>query len=163
MFGDSIYQLTWTSRQAFVFDRETLAYKKTFRYRGEGWGLTNDGTHLIMSDGTSALRFLDPDTFQEIRRLPVLDGRKRITKLNELEYVKGEIYANIWYSDRIARISPDDGRVLGWIDLSTLWPQRLRPDREHVLNGIAYDKQNDRLFVTGKNWPKLYEIRVVDP
>ena len=163
LLNESIYQLTWRARQAFVFDRDTLAYKKTFRYRGEGWGLTHDGTHLIMSDGSSTLRFFDPETFTQVRRLPVRDGRTPISKLNELEFVKGEILANIWYSDRIARISPDDGRVLGWIDLALLWPKRQRPSREHVLNGIAYDEAGDRLFVTGKNWPKLYEIRVVDP
>lgn len=163
LLGDSIYQLTWKSRRAFVFDRETLAYQRTLQYRGEGWGLTHDGTHLIMSDGSSTLRFLDPATFKEVRKVFVRDGRRRISNLNELEFVKGEIYANIWHSDRIARIAPDDGRILGWIDLSTLWPQRVRPGREHVLNGIAYDEQGDRLFVTGKNWPKLYEIRVVNP
>jgi glutaminyl-peptide cyclotransferase len=161
LMGDSIYQLTWRARQAFVFDRETFEYRKTLRYRGEGWGLTHDGTHLIMSDGTSTLRFLDPATFREVRRVSVRDGRRRIDQLNELEYVDGEIYANIWKSDFIARISPADGRILGWIDLSALWPLRQRPDPEAVLNGIAWDAEKKRLFVTGKNWPRLYEIRVV--
>jgi glutaminyl-peptide cyclotransferase len=161
LMGDSLYQLTWQSRQAFVFDRETFEYKKTLPYRGEGWGLTHDGTHLIMSDGTSTLRFVDPATFQEVRRISVRDGRRRIDQLNELEYVDGEIFANIWKSDLIARISPADGRVQGWIDLAALWPLRQRPDTEAVLNGIAWDADDQRLFVTGKHWPKLYEIRVV--
>lgn len=161
LLGDSVYQLTWRSRQAFVFDRETFQYQKTLRYRGEGWGLTHDGTHLIMSDGTSTLRFLDPQTFKEVRRVSVRDGRRRVDQLNELEYVDGEIYANIWKSDFIARISPADGRILGWIDLSALWPLRQRPDAEAVLNGIAWDAENKRLFVTGKHWPRLYEIHVV--
>jgi len=161
LMGDSLYQLTWRARQAFVFDRETFEYQKTFRYRGEGWGLTHDGTHLIMSDGTSTLRFLDPQTFKEVRRVSVRNGRRRIDQLNELEYVDGEIYANIWKSDVIARISPADGRILGWIDLTPLWPARQRPDPEAVLNGIAWDAENNRLFVTGKHWPRLYEIRVV--
>lgn len=161
LMGDSLYQLTWQSRQAFVFDRGTFQYKKTLPYRGEGWGLTHDGTHLIMSDGTSTLRFVDPQTFKEVRRVGVRDGRRRIDQLNELEYVDGEIYANIWKSDLIARISPADGRVVGWIDLTTLWPLRQRPNAEAVLNGIAWDAPQQRLFVTGKNWPRLYEIRVV--
>jgi glutaminyl-peptide cyclotransferase len=162
LMGDSIYQLTWRARQAFVFDRETLEYRRTLRYRGEGWGLTHDGTHLIMSDGTSTLRFFDPQTFNEVRRVSVRDGRRRIDQLNELEYVDGEIYANIWKSDFIARISPADGRIVGWIDLTALWPARQRPDPEAVLNGIAWDAQQRRLFVTGKNWPRLYEIRIAE-
>lgn len=163
LFGDSIYQLTWKSRRAFVFDRDTLEYRKTLQYRGEGWGLTNDGTHLIMSDGSATLRFLDPQSFQEVRRITVREGRRRIERLNELEYVNGEIFANIWYSDSIARISPKDGRILGWIDLRSLWPRSQRPDREDVLNGIAYEPSTGRLFVTGKNWPRLYHIRLNAP
>lgn len=162
LFGDSIYQLTWKSRRAFVFDRKTFEYKQTFGYAGEGWGLTHDGTHLIMSDGSSTLRFLDPATFQEIRKVSVRDGRRRVDKLNELEYVGDEVYANIWHSDLIARISPTDGRVLGWIDLSALWPAGQRPNREAVLNGIAYDATTRKLYVTGKYWPKLYEIRIIE-
>ncbi|MGE0377538.1 MAG: glutaminyl-peptide cyclotransferase [Planctomycetaceae bacterium] len=161
LWGDSIVQLTWKQRRAYAYNRETFAHRRTFRYPGEGWGLTQDGAHLIMSDGSSTLRFLDPATFQEIRRISVHDGRRRIDKLNELEYVRGEIYANIWYEDLVARISPADGRVLGWLDLRSLWPAHDRPDKEHVLNGIAYDAEHDRLFVTGKYWPRLYEIRVV--
>lgn len=161
IWKDSIIQLTWKSRRAFVFDLATLKYRKAYKYAGEGWGLTHDGRHLIISDGSSRLRFVEPDTFREVRRVTVHDGRRRIEDLNELEYVDGEIYANVWYNDAIARISPEDGRVLGWIDLSHLWPVNQRPTREHVLNGIAYDATNKRLFVTGKNWPRLFEIRVV--
>jgi glutamine cyclotransferase len=161
VWGETILQLTWKQRRAYAYDRDTFAYQQTFRYEGEGWGLTHDGTHLIMSDGSATLRFLDPQTFAEVRRLTVRDGRRRIHNLNELEYVGGEIYANIWYEDRIARIAPADGRVLGWLDLSRLWPRRDRPTKEHVLNGIAYDAETGRLFVTGKNWPRLFEIRVV--
>lgn len=161
LWGDSIVQLTWRERRAYAFDRETFAHRQTFRYPGEGWGLTHDGTHLIMSDGSSTLRFLDPQTFREVRRINVREGRRRVDNLNELEYVRGEIYANVWYEDTIVRISPEDGRVLGRLDLSRLWPARQRPSREYVLNGIAYDAENDRLFVTGKNWPRLFEIRIV--
>ena len=161
IWKDSIIQLTWKQRRAFVFDRETFAYRATLRYAGEGWGLTHDGTHMIMSDGTSRLRFLDPTTFKEIRSITVRDGRRRIEDLNELEFVDGEIYANVWYNDAIARISPDDGRLLGWIDFQQLWPARQRPSREHVLNGIAYDAKNKRLFVTGKHWPNLFEVQIV--
>lgn len=160
IWKDSIIQLTWKRRRAFVFDRDSFQHRGTFRYAGEGWGLTHDGTHLIMSDGTSRLRFLDPDTFKELRQIDVHDGRRRIDDLNELEFVEGEIFANVWYHDSIARISPADGRVLGWIDLHQLWPANQRPSREHVLNGIAYDAKTKRLFVTGKHWPNLYEIRI---
>ncbi|WP_417739431.1 glutaminyl-peptide cyclotransferase [Rosistilla oblonga] len=162
VWKDSIIQLTWKKRRAFVFDRDTFQHRKTLRYAGEGWGLTHDGTHLIMSDGSSRLRFLDPETFREVRQITVHDGRRRIDDLNELEFVEGEIFANVWYNDSIARISPQDGRILGWIDLHNLWPARQRPTREHVLNGIAYDREAKRLYVTGKNWPKLYEVRIVD-
>lgn len=162
VWNDEIIQLTWKKRRAFVFDRETFAHRKTFRYAGEGWGLTHDGTHMIMSDGSPRLRFLDPATFKEVRQITVHDGRRRVDDLNELEFVEGEIFANVWYNDSIARISPIDGRVLGWIDLHSLWPANQRPSREHVLNGIAYDRDAKRLFVTGKNWPKLYEVQIVE-
>jgi glutamine cyclotransferase len=162
ILGDRIYQLTWKNRIGFVYDRQTFAPVSSFRYTGEGWGLTTDGEHLIMSDGTATIRFLDPKTFDVVRRIDVRSGRNRIDKLNELEYVEGEIWANIWYSDRIVRIAPKTGEVTGWIDLSTLYPPRERPSREHVLNGIAYDAAAKRLFVTGKLWPKLYEIELVE-
>jgi glutamine cyclotransferase len=161
IWDDTLIQLTWRERRAFVFDRETLAHRHTWQYTGEGWGLTHDGKHLILSDGSSVLRFLDPGSFKEVRRLGVRDGRRPVRELNELEYVQGEIWANLWHTDRIARISPVDGRVVAWVDLSSLWPASQRPSREHVLNGIAADPATGRLFVTGKNWPRLYEIRLV--
>lgn len=156
-----VYQLTWQNRLGIVYDQRTFAPVATFRYTGEGWGLTHDGKRLILSDGTSTLRFIDPKTFEVVKRLKVRASNGQIDKLNELEYRKGEILANVWYSDRIARISPESGEILGWIDLSSLYPARQRPGKEDVLNGIAYDEGNDRLLVTGKNWPKIYEIEVV--
>ena len=155
-----IYQLTWQNRLGLVYDEKTFDIEKTFQYTGEGWGLTNDGKYLIMSDGSATLRFLNPETFEVAKRISVQSGRTKIDKLNELEVVKGEIWANIWYDDRIVRISPDSGEVLGWIDLSALYPRQSRATAEDVLNGIAYDAEHDRLFVTGKNWPALYEIKV---
>jgi glutaminyl-peptide cyclotransferase len=128
---------------------------------GEGWGLTHDGKAFILSDGTENLRFLDSETFRETRRVGVRDGASRVKDLNELEYVRGEIYANVWQSDRIARISPRSGQVTGWIDLRGLLSSMYRRDAEAVLNGIAYDSARDRLFVTGKLWPRLFEIQVV--
>jgi glutamine cyclotransferase len=158
--GDNIYQLTWKNQAALVFDRRTFKFQRSFPYRGEGWGLTYDGTHLIMSDGTQRLRFIDPKTFRTVSRLRVMEGNREISQLNELEYVEGEIYANVWHSDRIARISPKTGKVLGWIDLSGLIKPGEVNHEEAVLNGIAYDAKNKKLYVTGKNWPKLFEIRV---
>jgi len=157
--GDSIVQLTWKSGVGFVYDRNTFQRTKTFNYPGEGWGLTYDGTRLIMSDGTASLRFLDPTSLKEIGRLEVRDGGRPVQQLNELEVVKGEIYANVWGTDRIARISPKTGAVIGWIDLTGILSPR-DPASTDVLNGIAYDAAKDRLFVTGKLWPKLFEIRV---
>lgn len=156
----SIYQLTWRNGLAFVYDANTLDHTRTFTYTGEGWGLTTDGTRLIMSDGSAQLRFLDPVTFRELRRITVRDPNGAVEQLNELEWVKGEIFANVWQTDRIVRIAPNDGRVTGWIDLSGLLTpeQRMRTD---VLNGIAYDQDGDRLFVTGKLWPRVFEIKLV--
>ena len=163
VWGDEIVQLTWRERTALRYDRQTLQrVAGTFRYQGEGWGLTTDGTHLIMSDGTSVLRFLDPESFEPVRRITVRDGRRRIVNLNELEYINGEIYANIWQQDYIVRISPRNGMVLGWIDARGLLPNSLRTHSDMPLNGIAYDAQTGRLLLTGKNWPHLYEVRVVD-
>lgn len=165
-WGPHLIQLTYQTQTGFVYDRETLTLKSSFAYSGEGWGLTQDGTRLIMSDGTSTLRFLDPVTFSEKGRVTVRDGGQPVVDLNELEYVRGEIYANVWRTDRIARISPATGEVVGWIDLRNLVKPgeipRSSPSFEAaVLNGIAYDAAKDRLFVTGKLWPKLFEIRVV--
>lgn len=159
VWGGEVIQLTWQNHVGIVYDKATLQETRRVRYSGEGWGLTHDGTHLIMSDGSSTLRFLDPQTFRVERQLLVRSGGRRVAYLNELEYVQGEILANIWYKNYIARISPASGEVLGWIDLQKLVPPRL--DRDSVTNGIAYDAQNDRLFVTGKNWPQLFEIRLV--
>ena len=156
-----LVQLTWQSRIAFVYDVVSFAPRRTYAYSGEGWGLTHDRNAFILSDGTNTLRFLDPGTFREIRRVVVTDGGVRVRDLNELEYVRGEIYANVWHTDRIARISPESGRVIGWIDLKGLLPPMYRLEAEAVLNGIAYDAARARLFVTGKLWPRLFEIEVV--
>jgi glutaminyl-peptide cyclotransferase len=157
----SLLQLTWQSEIGFVYDMQSFEQTKTFTYKGEGWGLTHDDTRLIMSDGTPQLRFIDPATLKETGRITVHDWRGPVQALNELEYVKGEIYANIWQTDRIARISPKDGRVTGWIDLSGLLSQAERGTPGAVLNGIAYDAAGDRLFVTGKLWPRIFEIKLV--
>lgn len=161
VWNDRLVQLTWRSNIAFVYDVATFAPLRTFSYSGEGWGLTADRDSLILSDGTDQLRLLDPETFREIRRINVRDGRVAIRDLNELEFVRGEVYANVWHTDRIARISPQSGRVTGWIDLRGLMSTGYQLDREAVLNGIAYDARNNRLFVTGKLWPRLFEIRLL--
>jgi glutaminyl-peptide cyclotransferase len=160
-WGPNIYEWTWTSHICFVYDRFSLQPVKQFTYTGEGWGMTRTAKELITSDGTATLRFRDPNTFQETRHILVKDGSKLIDQLNELEFIKGEIYANIWHSDRIARISPRDGHVIAWIDLTGLLPSNQMIDAESVLNGIAYDAQHDRLFVTGKQWPAVFEIKIV--
>lgn len=156
----SILQLTWQHGIGFVYDAQTFEPKRTFTYKGEGWGITHDGTRLIMSDGTPQLRFLDPSTLKETGRITVRDPHGPVEKLNELEFVQGEIFANVWSTNRIARISPSDGRVTGWIDLTGLLPPSERANAD-VLNGIAYDAAADRLFVTGKWWPRVFEIKLV--
>jgi glutaminyl-peptide cyclotransferase len=160
ILGGKLYELTWKNQLAFVYDLDTFNVVQTFHYDGEGWGLTHDGEHLILSDGTATLRFLDPATFRTVREITVHDGDQPVPKLNELEYVEGEIWSNVWYDDRIARISPADGRVLGWIDLAEIYPRSSRGS-DDVLNGIAYDAASRRLYVTGKDWPQLFEIDVV--
>ncbi|MBV9210930.1 MAG: glutaminyl-peptide cyclotransferase [Acidobacteria bacterium] len=160
IFGGKIYQLTWTGRKGFIYDLKSFHLEGEFAYEGEGWGLTHDEHALIMSDGTNQIRFLDPQTFKVTRTISVQDHGQPLMQLNELEYIKGEIYANIWKSDRIVRIDAQSGKILGWIDLTGLLAPLERPDAEDVLNGIAYDEQHDRLFVTGKRWPKLFEIRL---
>jgi glutamine cyclotransferase len=162
VWGDTIVQLTWQSEIGFVYDKSTFKQLKTFTYTGEGWGLTHDGKRLIMSDGDArgALRFFDPSTLKETGRLVVRDGGRPVDDLNELEVVKGEILANVWQTPRIARISMKTGNVTQWIDLSGLLDPRDAVGAD-VLNGIAYDAAGDRLFVTGKWWPKLFEIKVV--
>ncbi len=159
-WGSNLVQLTWKAGTAFVYDRFSFRQLRTFHYAGEGWGLTQDGRNLILSDGSAVLRFLNPQTFAVVRSLKVTDRGKPVDQLNELEYIHGEIYANIWYSNKIARISPQTGKVLSWIDLSDLVESLHLQDSGAVLNGIAYDAQHDRLFITGKLWPKLFEIRV---
>ncbi|MBI5607078.1 MAG: glutaminyl-peptide cyclotransferase [Deltaproteobacteria bacterium] len=161
LWEDKIIQLTWQSKIGLVYDRQTLRLLKKFYYPTEGWGLTQDGQHLIMSDGTAFLYFLDPQTFKEVRRIQARDEGIPIGFLNELEYIKGEIYANVYGTDRIVRIAPESGQVTGWIDLSGILPEKDRRPGVDVLNGIAYDVQKDRLFVTGKLWPKLFEIRLI--
>jgi glutamine cyclotransferase len=156
-----LVQLTWQSGVGYVYDLASFAFQSTFRYPGEGWALTHDGHRLIMSDGTPTIRFLDPDTLQETGRIAVTADGRPVDNLNELEWVRGEIYANIWQTNRIARIDPASGRVIGWIDLSRLAAKVHVSDSDAVLNGIAYDAAHDRLFVTGKLWPHLYEIRLV--
>jgi len=156
-----IFQLTWKNNICLTYDLNTFRFKEHFRYLYEGWGLTDNGTELIVSDGSSDIRFVDPNTFTELRKISVKEGNDRIKNLNELEYVSGEIWANVWYDDRIARISPANGQLLGWIDVSTAYPQLQRPDRDNVLNGIAFDEKTKKIYVTGKNWPKLFEIEIV--
>lgn len=160
-WNGELFQLTWRSQLAFVYDSATFAPRRTFGYTGEGWGLTDNERELILSDGTATLRFLNPHDFRETGRVVVRDGRLPVSDLNELEYVRGEIYANVWHTDRIARISPQTGQVTGWIDLRGLMVAAHRLDNEAVLNGIAFDAAGNRLFVTGKLWPKLFEIEVV--
>jgi len=162
ILGGLLYQLTWQNGVVVVYDLETFEVQRTMQYDGEGWGLTHDGRQLIMSDGSSTVRFRDPQTFSVAREIEVRNDGVPVARLNELEYIDGEIWANIWYDDRIARIAPTDGEVLGFIDLGTLYPQSAR-NSEAVLNGIAYDAAAKRLFVTGKNWPQLYEIEISRP
>jgi glutaminyl-peptide cyclotransferase len=158
---DRWIQLTWQSRTALVFDSRTFRLAEKIPYPREGWGLTQDGRSLIASDGSANLYFLDPRQLNETRRVTVTDQGRPVAGLNELEYVRGQVLANVYLSDRIAAISPRTGKVLGWIDLTALLPAELRTPRTDVLNGIAYDPCGDRLFVTGKNWPQLYEIRLM--
>jgi glutaminyl-peptide cyclotransferase len=162
---DRLIEITWKTEIGFVYDLNTFAPRSEFHYPGEGWGLTQDGKRIIMSDGTPQLRFWDPESLKEIGRVTVSDQGNPVENLNELEWVKGEVYANIWQTERIARIDPKSGKVVGWIDLTGLLTPSDRieegPQRTDVLNGIAYDAAHDRLFVTGKRWPKLFEIRLV--
>jgi glutaminyl-peptide cyclotransferase len=161
--GDTIVNLTWQSNVGFIYDARTFALKGRFNYKGEGWGLANDANNVYMSDGSAEIRILDPKTLEERRRIRVTADGKPISQLNELEVVEGEIYANVWGTDVIARIDPASGKVVGWIDLSNLLPpaQRGTSSPDAVLNGIAYDGKHRRLYVTGKLWPKLFEIELV--
>lgn len=170
LLNGKIYQLTWQEETAYVYDAETLKPLQQFRYQGDGWGLTNDGRNLYMTDGTHVVRVLDPETFRAARMISVFreDG-KPLMNINELEWVKGELWGNIWHSEQpsvlgkpnhIARIDPQTGKILGWIDLDGISPEDVKRSSENTLNGIAYDAASDRIFVTGKNWRKLFEIKV---
>lgn len=163
-WGQNIVQLTWKDQLGFVYDLASFKQQRTFNYPGEGWALTRNDKHIYMSDGSAVLRVLDPETLATVSSILVTDGDQPVLNLNELEWVKGEIYANVWMTDRIARIDPATGHVKAWIDLSGLLDTGKLPDPSNdVLNGIAYDAQHDRLFVTGKRWPKLFEITLVPP
>jgi glutamine cyclotransferase len=161
VLGDEVFQLTYLSNTGFVYDKNSHKLKRQFRYPTQGWGLTTDGTHLIMSDGSSALIFLDPATEQVTRYITVSDDIGHVGFLNELEYVDGSIYANVWQTHFIARISPKSGKVTGWIDLAGLNPDPQKLKYPYVLNGIAYDKKTSHLLVTGKCWPNIYEIQLI--
>ncbi len=161
VYGNDIIQLTWQPHVGFVYDRDSFELLQEFNYSTQGWGITHDGERLIMSDGTATLYFLDPETFEEIGRVGVYDNDGYVNRLNELEYVQGEIYVNVWQTNCIARIDPQTGQVVGWIELKGLLTPEDRGELVDVLNGIAYDAENARLFVTGKLWPKLFEIELI--
>ena len=163
LWGDEILSITWQNGVGHRWDRATFRRKGSFRYQGEGWGLASDGQSIVMSDGTATLRYFDPATMEEKGRLLVTAAGRPVTRLNELEYVKGELFANVWMTSLIARIDPATGNVTGWIDLAPLAAKWSRGDTDSVLNGIAYDSAGDRLFVTGKNWERLFEIDLVPP
>jgi len=161
MVGDELLQLTWRHKLGFVYDRKTFKQKRTFSYKTEGWGIAYDGTaSLVMSDGSDTLTFLDPKSLAVAKTLRVMDAGRPVSNLNELEWIEGEIWANIWMTDRIARISPRTGEVNAWIDLSSLYPASQRMPPADVMNGIAYDKATRRIYITGKKWPRLYQITV---
>jgi glutamine cyclotransferase len=162
IFDDRLIQLTWKARQGFEYDKDTFELLRTFSYPTEGWGITHDGERLIMSDGTANLYFWNPISLEEIGRIQVVDDHGPVVHLNELEYVNGEVFANVWQTNRIARIDPDTGLVLGWIVLPDLLTAEDRGEPVDVLNGIAYNPDEDRLFVTGKLWPKIFEIALIE-
>lgn len=161
--GNKLYQLTWRAGLGLIYDAETLAQSGQFAYAGEGWGLAWDGTRFIMSDGSASLRFLDRETLREAHRVQVQDGDQPITALNELEFIDGHVFANVWNTTRIAVIEPQSGQVRGWLDLGDILPAPFRTETVGVLNGIAYDAEEGRLFVTGKRWPRLFEITLMPP
>ena len=155
-----VWVLTWKENTVNVLEPETFKFIRSHSYKGEGWGLTSDGTQLIMSDGSSDLKFINPKDFSVVKSLPVMDGSSPVRNLNELEWINGEIFANVYMTDRIARISPSDGQVTGWLDLAGLRNQLTKPNHAEVLNGIAYDKSSGHLLVTGKYWPQMFEIKL---
>lgn len=160
-WNGSLIQLTWQSNVGFVYDLETFQSRRNFRYPGEGWGLTHDGRRLIMSDGTSTLRFLDPESLEETGRVEVTERGLAVNNLNELEMVGNQLFANVWQTDEVVVIDPDTGHVVARIDFSGLQSRIDRSQHVDVLNGIAYDAAGDRLFVTGKLWPQLFEVRII--
>jgi glutamine cyclotransferase len=163
LFRDMIYQVTWTNKVGFVYDISTFDVLNKIYYSTQGWGLTTIGDKIVMSDGTNVLYFFDPELFTVISRLEVYDDKEKVDQLNELEYIEGEIWANIWQTNLIARIDPSSGKINSYVDLSTIFPQQKRIEvNADVLNGIAYDAVNRRIFITGKRWPKLYEIEVIE-
>lgn len=157
---EKLYQLTWQEETGFIYDFKTFNQIGEFHYKGEGWALTTDGKRIFMSDGTPQIRILDPETLNEISRITVTDNGQPVNDVNELEWVKGEIYANIWKTFRIARINPVSGKVVGWIDITGILNSADNPNVD-VANGIAYDAEHDRLFITGKYWPKVFEIKLL--
>ncbi|MCI5224046.1 MAG: glutaminyl-peptide cyclotransferase, partial [Candidatus Electrothrix sp. AR4] len=161
IFGDKIYQLTWRNKRVFQYEKKDFHLVTSWPFPREGWGITHDTEQLIVSDGTAHLYFLDPETLAEKRRISVHDNKGEVARLNELEYIQGTIYANIWQTDRIVIIQPKNGSVTGWLDLAALSDQMRNNKKTGVLNGIMYDPEQDRLFVTGKLWPSLFEIRTV--
>lgn len=161
IFGDSLFQLTWKSKTGFIYNAETFDSLGQFAYSTEGWGLTHDNHRLIMSDGTSTIHFINPHTMTFTGEITVRDQNEQVTNLNELEYIKGEIWANVWLTNQIVRINPDNGQVIGWLDLTGILAAGTCSQPVDVLNGIAYDSGNDRIFVTGKNWCKLFEIELI--
>ena len=160
VFGRKLFQLTWQNEKCLVYDAQSFQQKAVFGYSGEGWGLTTDGQSLVMSDGSERLRFIDPDSFAVQKTITVTAAGRPLPRLNELEYIKGELFANIWQTDFVARINPTNGNVLGFINFTGLLPPPDRDASTDVLNGIAYDSARDRIFVTGKRWPKLFEVRL---
>jgi glutamine cyclotransferase len=161
IFDNRIYQLTWQEYTGFVYDLESFLLIEQFFYNSEGWGITHDNAHLIISDGTAVLYFLDPYTYELLKKIDIRDDKGPVENLNELEFINGEIFANVLYSNRIARINPQNGRVIAWIDLTGILSGEKIDYRIDVMNGIAYDSKEDRLFVTGKLWPKVFEIRLI--
>jgi glutaminyl-peptide cyclotransferase len=162
LYRDRIYQVTWENKVGFIYDRATFNVINKIYYSTQGWGLTTVNDKLVMSDGSNILAFYEPDMFTMVSRIEVYDNEKKVESLNELEYINGEIWANIWMSDLIARIDPVSGKILGYIDLKGILPEADKTPETDVLNGIAYDKEGNRIFVTGKNWPKLFEIRITE-
>ncbi len=162
VFNDKIIQLTWLSHEGFVYNKTSFEQVGEFSYSTEGWGITYDGSRLIMSDGTANLYFIDPETFERTGQIEVHDNASPVTELNELEYIKGDVYANIWLQEKIAIINPQTGKIKAWIDLAGI-QSRVNCSGQDVLNGIAYDADGDRLFITGKRWPQLFEIKLVAP